>query len=98
MHTRFFHIDGLPINRRSAPVANSIFDPRHQWLIGTLKEERKRIGVSQKELAARIGKSQSYISLIERNQRRLDVLEFILIGRALGMEIENVFSRLISVG
>lgn len=54
----------------------SIHDLRYQALIETLAEERKRLNISQSELAERIGLHQSDISKIELLERRLDVLEF----------------------
>ena len=36
------------------------------------------------ELARRLGKSQQFISYVERRERRIDVVEFFAIVRALG--------------
>lgn len=46
---------------------------------------RRERGVSQRELAARIGKSRSFITKIEGRERRIDVVEFVAIARALGV-------------
>jgi len=47
---------------------------------------RKRAGVTQEELAARLGRPQSYVSKSERGERRLDVVEFVEIALALGLD------------
>ena len=54
----------------------SIHNPNYTWLIEQLCNERRRLGLSQKEVAERIGMTQSEISKIESAERRLDVLEF----------------------
>nr|WP_151828380.1 helix-turn-helix transcriptional regulator [Acinetobacter oleivorans] len=40
-----------------------------------LSNERKRLGISQKEVAFQLSISQTDISKIERLERRLDILE-----------------------
>ena len=49
-------------------------------------EARKEAGISQQELARRLKRSQSFIAKIEVGERRIDVVEFIEIARALGRE------------
>lgn len=51
--------------------------------------------MTQEELAARIGKDQTYISLIERSQRRVDVLEFVALARAMGVDPITLFSDVV---
>jgi transcriptional regulator with XRE-family HTH domain len=46
---------------------------------------RKSLGLTQRELAARLGKPQSFVSKIESRERRLDIVEFIAIARAFGV-------------
>ena len=55
-------------------------------LCATLVESRKAAGISQQELARRLKRSQSFIAKIEVGERRIDVVEFIEIARALGRE------------
>ena len=54
----------------------SIHDLQYQSLIEALADERKRLNISQSELADKIGLHQSDVSKIELLERRLDVLEF----------------------
>jgi transcriptional regulator with XRE-family HTH domain len=51
-----------------------------------LVEARKAAGLTQQELAARLGRPQSYVSKSERGERRLDVVEFVEIALALGID------------
>jgi transcriptional regulator with XRE-family HTH domain len=52
--------------------------------ITTLVRCRQDAGLSQRDLAAALGKPQSYVAKVERLERRLDLIEFIAIARALG--------------
>lgn len=56
-----------------------------------LVEARKEAGLTQAEVGRRIGKDQSYISIIEGSQRRVDVLEFCALSRALGRDPVELF-------
>lgn len=62
-----------------------------------LADARKKAGVTQDELAARLQKPQSFISAYERGQRRVDVLELVLIFGALGIEPLGALSDLIAL-
>jgi len=55
---------------------------------------REQSGLTQVELAVRLDKPQSFVSKYERGERRLDVLEFIDITNALGVDASNFISRL----
>jgi transcriptional regulator with XRE-family HTH domain len=50
--------------------------------------------MSQRALAQRIGKPPSFINKIELLERRLDVLEFIAIARALDVSPEALLERM----
>jgi transcriptional regulator with XRE-family HTH domain len=43
-------------------------------------------GITQVELAARIGRRQTFVSKYETEERRLDLAEYITIARAVGAE------------
>jgi len=74
--------------------AKTIFDRRYQKLISELAKERIRLSISQEELAAQIGLNQSDISKIEKYEKRLDVLEFSMLLKALRIK-ENARLQLI---
>ena len=58
----------------------------YKALLQALVRARKDAGVSQVELAARIGRRQTFVSKYETEERRLDVAEYIAIARAVGAE------------
>lgn len=57
---------------------------------------RKSCGLSQVELAKRLGKEQPFISRIERGERRIDVVEFFAIARALGLDPSEAYERIVT--
>jgi transcriptional regulator with XRE-family HTH domain len=59
-----------------------------------LAAARRRPNVTQQELAARLGKPQSFISEYERGHRRVDVVELLAISRALGSDPFDIFSEI----
>jgi len=64
-------------------MPKTIFTGANQILVEVLKRERLRAGLTQADLAVKLGKDQSWISLVEGSQRRLDVVEFIEIAKAM---------------
>jgi transcriptional regulator with XRE-family HTH domain len=69
-------------------------DPRYQQLIDILAKTREKLKISQKIIANRLKKPQSYISKYESGERRIDVLEFINICEALGIKPYTILNRL----
>lgn len=64
----------MDMEHRWVPV--SIHHPRYQILQVNLTDLRKKSGLSQVELASRMGVGQSYVSKIERGEAYVDVLIF----------------------
>jgi transcriptional regulator with XRE-family HTH domain len=56
---------------------------------------RKKKRLTQVELSRRLGKPQPFISYIERGERRIDVVEFYAIVRAMDADPVEVFERLV---
>jgi transcriptional regulator with XRE-family HTH domain len=68
-----------------------MFTPEYRLLLDIVVAERDKSGLTQQELAARLGKPQPWVSYVENGVRRLDALEFIAVMRALGADPEVVF-------
>jgi len=60
-----------------------------------LAAARRRAGLTQAELPARLDKPQSFISDYERGQRRIDLLEFLVISRALSADPLDIFAEIV---
>ena len=64
----------------------SLRSPAHVRLLELLVAAREKAGMTQQQLADRLGKPQSFISKYEGGERRIDVIEFIAIPEALQMD------------
>jgi transcriptional regulator with XRE-family HTH domain len=51
-----------------------------------LVDKRKSAKITQQQLALRLGKPQSYVSKLEGAERRMDIVEFLSITSALGVD------------
>ncbi len=58
-------------------MAKGIHDSRYRWMIMQLVQARKKQGLSQGDVADRLGKPQQYVSRYEVGERRLDMVEFL---------------------
>lgn len=75
-------------------MAKSIFTDEHKRFVNALRAVRETKGITQVQLSARLQRNQSYISNIERGQRRLDVIEFMHIAAALGRNPDELFAAI----
>jgi transcriptional regulator with XRE-family HTH domain len=66
-------------------VAQSTHNPDYQKLLAVLRAARERVGVTQLELAERLGTTQTFVSKCERGERRIDAVELIEFAEALGV-------------
>lgn len=58
-----------------------------QALVGAyLRRIRLKAGITQAELADHFGMKQNYVSRLERGERPIQFVEFVLIARRLGLE------------
>ena len=58
-----------------------------------LRATRDAIGMSQKDLSVKMGRSVSFIGKIETAQRRLDIIEFGELADALGVAPTKLYDR-----
>lgn len=56
-------------------MTDSIYRKEYKNVIERLKEARLNAGLKQEDVAVKLGKPQSYVSKIERGERRVDVAE-----------------------
>ncbi len=67
---------------------------RHKTLIGWLIEYREQAGITQAQLAKRLGEYQSFVARLESGQRRLDVIELLRLAKILGFDALTVLKQL----
>jgi transcriptional regulator with XRE-family HTH domain len=66
--------------------------PAYVLLRAHLTAARKAAGMSQEALAKRIGRPQSFIAKLEGGERSIDVIEFLAIARAIGLNTHNTIA------
>lgn len=54
---------------------------------------RQRAGLTQQALAAQLSKPQSFIAKYENGERRIDVVEFIAICRAIPADTASILAK-----
>jgi transcriptional regulator with XRE-family HTH domain len=79
-------------------IGKSVHSPDHAAFCELMVGARKAAGLTQHALALRLKKPQSFVAKYEGGERRLDVVEFIMIARALGAEPLKLMTTLLSGG
>lgn len=64
--------------------------------VAALAEARKRAGLSQSEPARALGERQQFVSTYESGERRLDLIEFVDVARALGLDWARLLEDAVS--
>jgi transcriptional regulator with XRE-family HTH domain len=67
-------------------MTSSLRSPQQHKLREILIDSRKAVGLSQAALAARLERPQSFVAKYELGERRVDLVEFVAVARALGRE------------
>jgi len=76
-------------------MPSPIFAERYWAVVAVLTEARKAAGLTQSELAQRLKRPQSYVSKIERRERRVDPVEFHDWIVALGSDARDAYAHLV---
>lgn len=74
-------------------MKKSVHSKAQRRLIGSLVEARKSAGLTQQELADRLGKHQSFVAKYENGERRLDVVEFLVIVGRIGADPQKIIGN-----
>lgn len=74
-------------------MPKSVHGGDNPHLVAVLTEARRKSGLTQVQLAELVGKDQTFISIIERGQRRVDVLEFVALARAMKADPAKLFAE-----
>lgn len=78
-------------------MSRTLGSPRHRALVEFIVEQRKAAGLTQVQVAKKLRRYQSYITLLETGQRRLDVVEFMDIADAIGFDAPAAIRRLYKI-
>jgi ribosome-binding protein aMBF1 (putative translation factor) len=72
---------------------HTVAEEAHKKLRDLLINSRKHAELTQAELATRLKRPQSFVSKYERGERRLDVVEFGEVARALGINPVRILGK-----
>ncbi|HVI97490.1 MAG TPA: helix-turn-helix transcriptional regulator [Sphingomonas sp.] len=67
-------------------MPKSLRTPAQRALQKILAEKRASLGLTQAQVAARLERPQSFVAKYENGERKLDLIEFCAIARALRIE------------
>lgn len=76
-------------------MGKSIHSPEHLKLRALLIAARKKAGLTQAEVAERLGRPQSFVAKYEGGERRLDVVEFVQVTAALRTDAARLLRALV---
>ncbi len=75
-------------------MEKSIYTDVYAMVLRLLKEARERAGITQVDLAKRLELTQSFVSKIERGDRRLDIVQLRTLCQVYGMTLVDFAKRL----
>ena len=67
---------------------------KHRSLIAAIVGARNAAGLTQRQLAAKLKRSNSFVWKLEAGERQLNVLEFIEIARVLGVKASTLIGEI----
>lgn len=71
---------------------------RHKELIALIRAARIAAGLRQQDVAKRCnGRSQQWVAAIESGQRRIDVVEFLILAEAIGFNPHTLLAKVAKV-
>ncbi len=72
----------------------SVYSTGYQLVIKTLRDARIEKSITQAKLAEALGSPLSFIDKVENGERKLDVVEFAVIARLLGVDAGAIIERI----
>jgi len=87
-----------PIQNSGVPqpyrFSKTVFSKINDDLVKLLREARTKAGLTQVEAAKKLGCRQTFISKIECGERRVDVVEFVVLMRAYKVNPSTILKKL----
>ena len=75
-------------------MAKSIYSKRYRQFLDLLIQARKEADLTQVEVASRLNRPQSFVSKYENGERRLDVVEFLDVAKAIDFDAVKLMRKL----
>lgn len=68
---------------------------KHRALVTAIVEARNATGLSQRDFAKKLGRSNNFVWRIEAGERQVNVLDFIDIAKAAGIPPDELMRRVL---
>ncbi len=75
-------------------MEKSIYTDEYQEVLALLRALRQKSGVTQVELAEKLGQTQSFVTKVECGQRRVDIVQLRTICHILGSSLPSFVEAL----
>jgi transcriptional regulator with XRE-family HTH domain len=76
----------LPSQDEAGKLGKTLRSARHKLLVDFIVSKREAAGLTQAQLAGKLGEYQSFVARLESGQRRIDVVEFLELASVLGFD------------
>jgi transcriptional regulator with XRE-family HTH domain len=73
----------------------SVYTERYAEFVRLMIKARQDAGLSQQTLADAIGRPQSFVSKYENRERRLDLIEFLILAELLSIDPTQLIKKLL---
>ena len=80
---------------RARGIGKSVHSSDQAAFCALMVEARKKAGLTQAALARRLKRPQSFVAKYEGGERRLDVVEFMAVSRAIGADPVRILRALL---
>ena len=78
-------------------MGKTLGSARHKLLVDFIVSKRDAAGLTQTQLAEKLGEYQSFVARLESGQRRVDVVELLDLANALEFDAKSLLDRLSKV-
>ena len=78
-------------------MGKTLGSARHKLLVDFIVSKREAAGLTQTQLAEKLGEYQSFVARLESGQRRVDVVELLDLANALEFDAKSLLDRLSKV-
>ncbi len=73
----------MALSDEAGKLGKTLGSARHKLLVDFIVAKREAAGLTQTQLAEKLGEYQSFVARLESGQRRIDVVEFLELARLL---------------
>ena len=82
------------MQKNKSQIQKTIYSREYAVVLRLLKAARKESGVTQVQLAERLGQTQSFVSKVERGESRLDIVQLRTILHEFGVTLPQFSERM----